>query len=83
MPEASESNKYREKEGSQEESRPENELKDVISEVDDVNMLVEDLLIENNPEVQELISNIEEYTYLINQLVITKNALTDKGIIEM
>ncbi|CAG8779181.1 1996_t:CDS:2, partial [Cetraspora pellucida] len=83
MLEASESNEYREKEGSQEESRPENELEDVISEVDNVDMLVEDLSIENNPGVQELISNIEEYTHLIDQLVVTEDALTDEGIIKM
>ncbi|CAG8522982.1 4519_t:CDS:2 [Racocetra persica] len=83
MPEASESNEYREEEGSQEESRPENELEDVISEVDDIDMLVEDLSIENNPEVQELISNIKKYTHLIDQPVMIEDALTDKRIIEM
>ncbi|CAG8808238.1 2962_t:CDS:2, partial [Gigaspora margarita] len=63
--------------------RPENELEDVISEIDDIDMLAEDFLIKNNPGVQELISNIEEYTHLIDQLVITKNVLTDERIVEM
>ncbi|CAG8701861.1 10241_t:CDS:2, partial [Scutellospora calospora] len=79
MPEASEPNEYRE-EDEQEESMLEN---DVISEVDDVDMLVEDLSVENYSEVQELKSNIEEYAYLIDQLVITEDVLTDEGIIEM
>ncbi|CAG8609645.1 3924_t:CDS:2 [Gigaspora rosea] len=72
MPETSEPNEYREEEGGQE-SRPENELEDVISEVDDVDMLAENFSIENNPGAQEL----------INQPVVTEDALTDKGIIEM
>ncbi|CAG8777227.1 8616_t:CDS:1, partial [Gigaspora margarita] len=83
MPKSSEPNEYREKEDRQESSQ-ENELEDVISEVDDnVDMLVEDFSIENNPGVQELIDNIEEYIHLIDQLVVTEDALMDKGIIEM
>ncbi|CAG8551586.1 28803_t:CDS:2 [Racocetra persica] len=35
---------------SKQENRPENESENVISEVDDIDMLLEDLSVENNPE---------------------------------
>ncbi|CAG8787462.1 37966_t:CDS:2 [Gigaspora margarita] len=41
-----------------------------------------DFLIENNSGVQQLISNIKEYTYLIDQPVITKDALTNEGLLK-
>ncbi|CAG8801788.1 10034_t:CDS:2, partial [Racocetra persica] len=65
---------------SEQENRPENEPEDVISEVDNVDMLLENLSVENNPKVQELISNIKEYTNLIDQPVITKDILTDEAV---
>ncbi|CAG8679897.1 9475_t:CDS:2, partial [Cetraspora pellucida] len=82
MPEESDPNEYRE-EKKRQESRPKNKLENVISEVDNIDMLAKDLLIENDLKVQELISNIEKYIYLVDQPVITENALTDQKIIKI
>ncbi|CAG8843497.1 15551_t:CDS:2, partial [Racocetra persica] len=41
---------------SEQDSRPENKFKNIISEVNDIDILIEDLLVENNLKVQELIN---------------------------
>ncbi|CAG8828462.1 20970_t:CDS:1, partial [Racocetra persica] len=37
---------------SEQDSGPENKPKDIISEISNINILIKDLLVENNPEVQ-------------------------------
>ncbi|CAG8513380.1 6708_t:CDS:2, partial [Gigaspora rosea] len=78
MPELEKNEQEESRTKNEQESRPENEPENVISEDDDVDMLVEDFSNENNPRVRELISNIEEYTNLIDQPAVTEDALTDK-----
>ncbi|CAG8461250.1 19218_t:CDS:2 [Dentiscutata erythropus] len=55
------------------ENELDNEFQDETTNVDDATKLLEDLLAETNPTVQELLDNIEEYIEIIDQPAVTED----------